>query len=188
MSSKGFTLLELLVIVGIIATLSLVSLSNYRTGEDKFALQRSANKLAEDLRATENKAMMGNSTPATFGSIFPDGGYGLYFEAGTSTYTLFSDCNNNAEYEASGAAISCASSTISTPFPEAIETLTLEPNVLISNVSPASSFSVTFFPPDPTIKITGADSQSYSQAVITLSLYGETKTITINTVGLIDID
>ena len=187
-SSKGFTLLELLVVVGVIVTLSTVALSGYRTGEDKFALQRSAVKLAQDLRRAETMAMTGESAPSTFGGIFPSGGYGFYFANGASSYVLFSDCNNNAEYESSGSAISCTASTGANPFPETMETIPLETGAVISNISPATSFSVTFYPPDPTIKITGADSQSYNQAVITLSLYGKTKTVTINNVGLIDIN
>ena len=192
-SSKGFTLLELLVVIGIIAILSSIVLGGYRTGEDKFALQRSANKLSQDLRQAETMAMTGKSAPVTFGEIFPGGGYGFYFDTATSTggagsYSFFCDCNDNAEYELSGAAISCASSTVATPFPELMETLSLETGVVISNVSPATGFSITFFPPDPVIKITGADSLSYNEAIITLDLFGKTKTITINTVGLIDID
>ena len=192
-TEKGFTLLELLVVVGIIATLSSIVLGGYRTGEDKFALQRSANKLSQDLRRAENMAMMGNPAPSNFGEIFPSGGYGFYFDAATSTgavgyYTFFCDCNDNAYYESSGASVSCSSSTVATPFPESMEVLSLEAGVVISDVSPSTAFSITFFPPDPVIKITGADSVSYDEAVITLDLYGKTKTITINTVGLIDID
>ena len=69
-----------------------------------------------------------------------------------------------------------------------METLSVESGVVISDVSPSTAFSITFFPPDPTISIIGADSQSYDEAIITLELFGKTKTITINTVGLIDID
>jgi len=187
-SSKGFTLLELIVVVGIVATLSSIVLGGYRTGEDKFSLQRSANKLSQDLRRAENMAVMGNPAPVTFGEIFPSGGYGFYFAEGMSSYTFFCDCNDNIEYDASGAAVSCASSTVDIPFPEIMETLSVESGVVISDVSPTTAFSITFFPPDPTISIIGADSQSYDEATITLDLFGKTKTITINTVGLIDID
>ena len=187
-SSKGFTLLELLVVAGIVAALSSIVLSGYGTGEDKFSLQRSANKLSQDLRMAENMAMTGSPSPLSFGEIFPSGGYGFHFVEGTGSYTFFCDCNDNDEYEIGGSSISCASSTIAVSFPEEIESLSLESGVVISDLSPATAFSITFFPPDPTIKITGNDSLSYDEAVITLDLFGKTKTITINTVGLIDID
>ena len=192
-NQKGFTLLELLVVIGIVALLSSVVLGGYRTGEDRFSLQRSAHKLSQDLRMAETMAMAGSASPTSFGGIFPSGGYGFYFKVATSadssgSYTFFCDCNNNAEYEFEGSAVSCASSTTSIPFPEDIEALSLESGVVISALSPATAFSITFYPPDPVIKIIGADSQSYDEAVITLELFGDTKTITINTVGLIDID
>lgn len=192
MNSKGFTLLELVVIVAIIATLSAVILGGYNTGETKFTLVRSANKLAQDLRKAENMALTGKSAPESFGEVFPRGGYGLYFEASTTTdansYIFFCDCNNNKEYDASGSAASCASSTATTTYPEASETLSLETSVNIIDVSPTNALHITFYPPDPIIKIVGSDSQRYDEATITLDLHGETKTITINTVGLIDID
>ena len=193
LTEKGFTLLELVVVVGIIATLSSIVLGGYRTGEDKFSLQRSANKLSQDLRMAETMAMTGKASPPFFGEIFPSGGYGFYFDTATTTgaagnYILFCDCNNNTEYETEFLAASCASSTIANPFPELMETLSLETGVTVSAVSPTTAFSITFFPPDPIIKITGADSQPYDEATITLELFGKTKTITINTVGLIDID
>ncbi len=196
MEEKGFTLLELVVIVSIIAALSTIVLSGYNTGETKFTLVRSANKLAQDIRKAENMAMIGKDTPVTFGETFPSGGYGVYFYTSTSTrpnsYTLFGDCDGDKEYDSGGNATSCAAATATTTFPEIIETMSLETEVYISNISfdttSTESCSITFYPPDPIIRIVGPSSQSYDEVTITLNLHGNTKEITINTVGLIDID
>lgn len=200
MNSKGFTLLELLVIVSIIASLSAVVLGGYNTGETKFTLLRSANKLAQDIRKAENMAMIGKSAPLSFGEIFPEGGYGIYITASSASttapevnsYNLFCDCNGNKEYESEGAAGSCASSTVANPFRESMEVMSLETDVDIESISSAtgtlSSIAITFFPPDPIIRIVGPNSERYDEITITLDLYGEEKTLTINNVGLIDID
>ena len=46
----GFTLIELLVITVIIAVMSALVIPNLRFGEEQFAVQNSAHKLAQDLR------------------------------------------------------------------------------------------------------------------------------------------
>ena len=70
-----------------------------------------------------------------------------------------------------------------------IEEVFLEPGVVISNISPFSPLNITFFPPDPIITITPSfGSATTSQAIATLTLESRTRTVFINTVGLIDID
>jgi len=64
----------------------------------------------------------------------------------------------------------------------------LEPGVIILSVVPSSEdwMTILFFPPTPVITI---NPQPFdNQAIITLWLSGKTKTVTINTVGLIDVD
>ncbi len=188
MNQKGFTLLELLTVVGVIATLSAVVLGGYNTGEGRFTLQRSAVQLGQDIRRTSNMAMTGKSDLSFFGEIFPEGGYGIYFAKDHDHYIIFGDCNDNGDYDSSGEAISCASSTVSAPFPEQVEKVSLESEIKIIDISPTSAVSITFFPPDPLIQIRGDDTVLYDDAIITLGFRGDVKTITINKVGLIDID
>lgn len=141
-------------------------LANYRRGEEAFALQRAAHKLAQDLRQAAEMAIAGKE----YGGSFPPGGYGIYFSLTDSTYILFADLDGNKLYDSG----------------EDVKSLSLqERGVRISNISPGPSLSIVFFPPDPTVFINNGAS---SQADITLEQKGETKTITINRVGLIDID
>lgn len=190
-STKGFTLLELTVVIAIIILLSGIVLTNYRVGEREYALLRSAHKLAQDLRQVEKMAMASETLPSSSGGWFPQGGYGIYFnqQENPNSYTLFADCNNNQNLDT---VYTC----IENSAPEEIKELFLEEKIKISNLElfsetfgtiPVSSFSVTFFPPDPVIKII-SDFQEYDSATITLTYSdGEIKTVKINTVGLIEI-
>ena len=161
--SKSFTLVELLVAVGIIILLTALVLPDYRAGERQFALQRSASKLAQDLRRAEEMAMSAKEPPTA-----PDtfkGAYGINFQTNSSNYILFADLDNDQIYDSG----------------EEIETLPLEKKVKISNLSPASPLTISFTPPDPTVNINPSD----SLASITLTNNGQTKIIKVNKVGLI---
>jgi len=161
--SKSFTLVELLVAVGIIILLTALVLPDYRAGERQFALQRSASKLAQDLRRAEEMAMSAKEPPTA-----PDtfkGAYGINFQTNSSNYILFADLDNDQIYDSG----------------EEIETLPLEKKVKISNLSPASPLTISFTPPDPTVNINPSD----SLVTITLSNNGQTKIIKVNKAGLI---
>jgi len=192
-STKGFTLLELTVVIAIIILLSGIVLTNYRVGEREYALLRSAYKLAQDLRQVEKMATASETLPsAIFPSDkdnggFPKGGYGIFFQNNSNSYILFADCDGDKKYDETGAALSCAEATSDTPYPEGIKELFLEEKIKISNLYPSSPFSITFFPPDPVIEIKSGG-LSYNSATITLTYDGEIKTVKINTVGLIEID
>jgi len=161
--SKSFTLVELLVAVGIIILLTALVLPDYRAGERQFALQRSASKLAQDLRRAQEMAMSAKEPPTA-----PDtfkGAYGINFQTNSSNYILFADLDNDQIYDSG----------------EEIETLPLEKKVKISNLSPASPLTISFTPPDPTVNINPSD----SLVTITLTNNGQTKIIKVNKVGLI---
>lgn len=185
-NKRGFTLLEITVVVAIISLLATIFLANYRGGERQFALKRSAHKLAQDLRTVQEMALSGQRTPpALFGEeIFPRGGYGIYFSPDSNSYILFADCNDNKEYDPSGPATSCLEASPAIPYPEKIKDLFLEEGVKISELSTGPSLSITFFPPDPTITI----SPPANFATITLSFDNLSRQVYINTAGLIDPD
>jgi prepilin-type N-terminal cleavage/methylation domain-containing protein len=174
---QGFTLVELLVSIFIIVLISGIIFANYRVGGQQFALQRSANKLAQDIRRAQAMAMGAAECPAgtgCAGSVPP--GYGIYLSQGNTNYLLYADTNQaggNQNYDGGDASI---------------DTINLEKGVEILSASP-SSFSINFKPPDPTVTIRGS-AGDVSTATITLALLtdtSKTKTITVNSTGLIEI-
>jgi len=144
---SAFSLIEVLVVVSIIIILSVIVLTNYELGGYQFAVQRSANKLSQDLRKAEEMAM----SAKVFNGSVPPGGYGIYLEhggTGTSTYILFADLNGNSSYETT----------------ELVEILKIEDSVSIAGLCQTpdppcvceSFLNITFTPPDPIIRFNGA--------------------------------
>ena len=162
---KGFTLVELMVVIAIIALISVIVFANYREGEKQFSLQRSVHKLAQDIRRAQNMAMAakeysGCSTGYKYG-------YGIRLTtagAETGHYILFADCNNNEDYDSG----------------EMVEDIEFESGVEIKTLS-GDPLRITFTPPDPTINIKPSDPAS-----IQLGTDSQTKTITVNNAGLIE--
>lgn len=132
--SKSFTLIELLVVVSIIVLMTALTLPNYRLGDKQLALQRSAHRLAQTLRTTQEYAI----SAKTFQGAVPSG-YGMYLDlAQPASYILFADVNGDGVY--SGAS-------------EKVEGINLEVNVVLGELVPAtpsSSLTIVFIPPDPT--------------------------------------
>ena len=56
---RGFTLIELLAVIAIIAILTVITLPEYKTAGQSFALERSINNLAQEIRKVEQMAQAG---------------------------------------------------------------------------------------------------------------------------------
>lgn len=170
---NGFTLIELIVVIGIVALLTVLILPNYGQGREQFALQRSAHKLAQDLRQAQEMAMSAKK----FHDLIPPGGYGIYFDKTNlpQSYILFADCDGDKEYDLTGNPCN--------GYSEKVSEQELEKKVKIKNLT-ASPLNIVFTPPDPEVFI----NQTFSLGVITLTNDGQTKTVTVNKAGLISIE
>ncbi len=133
MNNKAFTVIELLVVTAIIVLLTSLLFANYRVGDRQLALQRAANKLAQDLRRSQELAVSAKE----FAGDIP-GGYGVYFDLDDiKHYILFADLDSDQAYSG---------------VDEKVEEITLEGTAKIIDLQPvsaASSLTVVFIPPDP---------------------------------------
>lgn len=197
---RGFTLAEIMVSIFIIMLLAGIIFTNYRQGGQQFALQRSANKLVQDLRSVEQMAMSAKE----YNGVSPKGGYGIYFDnsaAGDKLhYILFADCNGNYKYDASGTAPDCASATQINPYPEKIgDTIGFEkgvsvdfPGVFYSEpggpLTPplTGELSITFTPIEPKVMVNSISNNTAWIALKSESL-GTIKVISVNPNGLIEV-
>jgi len=184
-NSKGFTLIEFLVVTVIITILTAAILVNYRNSGQQFALQRSAYKLAQDIRRAGEMAMSAQECPINKcggpPAIIPPR-YGIEFSIDRDYYILFADINDNGKYEP--------------PSPDIeVERITFEEGVSIkalysSSGGPFSSKDqlwVTFKPPVPVTVIRDPGEMS-SERIELANTQNQTKTININAIGLIDVD
>ncbi len=181
--SKGYTLVELLVSVAIMSTITGATLVYFRYGNKNWALTRAAQKLSQDVRRASNMALSAPKIAQVDCSSCPVGGcqpkgYGVYFNSASpgTSYILFGnmDSTDPPSYDAPTGCYSADKDVI-------IETINIESDVKILSLVPADSFSVVFIPPDPTTKFSlGSD------GTINLSLISDatkTKQITINSKG-----
>ena len=165
-NSKGFTLIELIVVMAIIAIMTGIVFANYRNSQQQLALQRAASKLAQDVRRAQEMAM---ASEAFEGSI-PEGGYGVYFTIiEPDHYILFADANGDREYDKDAI-----------PKNELVEDIKIEKGVSIKALS-GESFHIIFVPPNPDIYIIPGP------GMIELIAGSKSRTIEINRAGLISI-
>ena len=159
-NKSGFSLIELLVVIFIIALISgSVAVSSWQ-GQNQSAAAGAAQKLAVDLRRAQIMALSGKLQ----GEVAPSG-YGLY-SAGANQYYIFYNINvNDIDYQSSSAII---------------ETINLDK----ASLSPVGS-SIFFAPPDPKTYINGASSGSQT---FTLLSGGSAKNVVIYATGIVDIN
>jgi Tfp pilus assembly protein FimT len=167
---KGFTLVETIVVIFIIVLLLGVVLANYRAGERQYSLLRSAHKLAQDLREAEKMAMAAEISLVSQ-QCSSNYGYGLHFEQNKNSYFFFVDCDGNKIYEKGK--------------DQEVLSISLEPKISISDLSPSNQVDVIFSPPDPTVTI----NPSAEQAEVTLQniIDNQTKKVKIYSSGAIEI-
>lgn len=118
---KGFTLIEMLVVLAVIAVISSLLIASYRTAQKRYALESAAQNLVSDLREVQAMAMSG--AVKTTEIIY---GYGVHFDENTSYYIIFADKQFNDRRYQSGADIQ-------------IEKINLADQIKIAAVSPNNS-------------------------------------------------
>lgn len=183
---SGFTLLEMLVVASIIIILSIIVVTNYELGGYQFNLQRSAYKLAQDIRRAGEMAM----SVKEFGDppSVPAGGYGIFLDSvnfsGINTYyVLFADKNGNGQYNTSTNPL--VDETVEGPiyFEEHVEINFL---CLVGGYC-GSAVSITFIPPDPAINFSNQPDVSLAEITLYSRKLGEEVMISVNPAGLIEI-
>lgn len=177
-SQNGFTIVELLVVIFIITTITSLSVVYYRQGERQLAFQRTINKIAQDIRKVQEMAMAGKKCPPPFVCTL-ESRYGIKFEAGTSSYLIFVDRNGDGVYRGNDDAI--------------IEEGRLEKRATIESIigeKDGQEFSLsdvylTFLLPDPTTIIKDENNNSFLIAKIKIKYENQERRIMVNKFGLI---
>lgn len=142
-TKKGFTMVELLIIIGITVVLASIGFSFYnRAAERRLILFKEQNKIASSLDKAKYLAL------STFGQEQAPCGYGVSLDSPNNTIILFKELpvSNN----------DCASIDYiyTQQSDEIIETIQLDKTVKFNNATNSSLKSVVFVPPAPQIVIT----------------------------------
>ncbi len=171
---KGFTLIEMLVVVFIVGIMSVLVFANYRDNRDKYELYQAAQKLESDIRKMQNMAINGVEIPGICSTANTCHGYGIYINfADGNSYILFADKNNDQDYDNGIDGI--------------YETVQMPSKVSFNNVDP-NPLNIFFRPPDPNTYI---DQGNESSGSVTLkvedSLILIMKKIEINSSGVISV-
>lgn len=179
----GFTIIEGLVVLAVIAVVATLVLANLRFGQKKTILDNEALRLTQLIRRAKTNAL----GSVTFQGAVPGGGYGVSVDSGqeNNVAILFADQNGaNGNQRFDGAYDRCNQ--------ECVERLVLSSGVILANVQPASPLDIMFLPPDPATTIrAGGGGSDRPEARITLSFATDPnlqKTIVVRNSGEIGIE
>ena len=160
---QGFTLIELMVGIAIIAIMTGIFLINYQSSNRRSSLTFATQKAANGIRTVEGYAMglklgVGGANPP---------GWGIYFPANTSSYYIFTDNNANNYYDSG----------------ELYQKDIFTKGVLTGM---GASTTIVFIPPDPLVYINNSTT-STSTVKLFDYIVGSQKELEINPFGLVDI-
>lgn len=175
--NRGFTLVEMLVVIFIIGIISTILIVNWRKNENQYKLQRAAQEIAFNIRKAQEMAL--NGRKCSDGEV-PNSSFGVNFDNATiNSYTIFCDRNDNNMYQTPSADLF-------------VETISIESGIIIHSLSSgAQDLDIAFSLPD---SFTVINPQAASPATITIKKTGATcpsvncKNIIVKKTGEISID
>lgn len=163
--TKAFTLIELLAVIFIISFFSAFVVLNKGKSQATLTLEKTAFQIAQNIRRTEELAIAAQF----FNGSYPVGGYGIRFEKGANSYTIFADVNQDGNYSSN----------------ELIEDVVLDNLITINDLLPSSPAVAIFKAPDPTVVLPGG-TENISIKISATGIDLE-KTILVNSLGIIEI-
>ncbi|MFA6251909.1 MAG: type II secretion system protein [Candidatus Paceibacterota bacterium] len=183
---QGLTLIELMTVVSMIMIVTAIVFTTYGIGRDSMALERSSQKLYQDIRFAINNSMSGLDGYSGAGIHFDKSGSGS-----TTKYIIFKNPLSPVSQTFDGNSVNIFPSkgvTVS-------DWLSLEEGVKIASFTNASggtsdtSLNAYFGSPYPTTYLNGTYYQNRATVSIVLSTNdgSKTKTITIYSSGMIDV-
>jgi len=190
-SSKGITLVEVIVAIAIITVFSLIIINDFPKIKRQFALSRATYKLAQDIRKTEDLGLSGVQVLDEDGDPIITKGYGFYINilSNNKQYLTYADTNTPTDYRYTSGEDYIV---------ETINILEDEPGVFVKEIYDVNNPAVTnywasinFSPPNPTIIITTDTGIDETELGIVLGLEldsSATRTVFINSSGLVDVE
>lgn len=155
---NGFTLIDLIVSIGIFALIATAVMVNFNAGARNDSVRQAANIVAGTLRRAQSMTLSG---AALSDGTFPKGGYGVRFdETAPGVMTLFADTDGNFNYTGAG---------------EELEDISLPKE----NAASGGTLNVVFSAPDADAYFNGAATESSKTISITAPSAGITQSVII---------
>ena len=158
MPRHGFTLIDLIVSIGIFALVATAVMVNFNAGSRNDSVRQAANIVAATLRRAQSMTLSG---ALLSNGAFPVGGYGVRFDQGMpGNLTLFADIDGNFNY---------------TDAAEALEDITLPKE----NAATGPTLNVVFSSPDGDVYFNGVATESSKTISITAPQADVSKSVII---------
>ncbi len=166
-SSRGFTLVELLIVIGIMTLLSTMAILYSRTGERQIILFQEQIKVLNTLSRAKSLSI------ATFVKYDDTCGFGVHFDGSDNSFRIFRDLGREPD---------CSDADIQySGIIEDFEVFELSPFVVFDHLTMSD---IIFYPPEPeTVIMPGRQ----EEAIIRLKIIGSDNSIYIkvNDAGMI---
>jgi len=100
-NKSGFTIIEMIIVIGIILVMGAIALLNYKESQKTLALQRAANRLAQDIRKVQSMAMSTKAyccSDCGTANEKTANGFGICIGdicGGSDAYTIFANCGSD---------------------------------------------------------------------------------------------
>ena len=179
-TKPAFSLIELLVSIGIIVLISGLFLASYRTANKQAELTRSVSDLSSSYRKALNQTL----GLTEFDGTVPEGGWGVHIDLNydTTKYYVFADRDNNGQFDDGEVNQEAGGEIMNTP-------RNIDIDSIVINGTNVSYLDVIYIPPYPTIILYSPDiTGEITEAEITMlnSETGNTRAVEVNFLGLVD--
>lgn len=178
MKKSGFTLIELIVSIGVISLVTGIFLANYSSANRRSDLTMTTQKMISDIHMAQNYSLGLTNYGLKDSTNVPLGGWGIHFDLtndGNQQYVIFADDDGDKLYSSSTEANLAKGASI----------ITLPRNIIIDSISTGNKTDITFLPPDPITTITGSLGTSTQADIVLKDQNTNTKkTVRINFLGL----
>lgn len=163
-------MIELLVVIGVITLISTIVFTGWRTGEHVLALERSAHQLAQDIARVRELSTRAEYMECSAGGSIK--GYGIEISVNQDPkvpdYVLFVNCSEQDTLDTSGFTRDAQKDLViydgEKYLPERIS---------VSDGDPGLPLTITFYPPDPRVKISFGPPSYENHGTVTLALVAE---------------
>lgn len=183
--AKGFTLIEMIVSLAIITSVTTLFIANYHSANRRTDLVMTAQVLVADLHYAQSNTL----SLTKYNNLVPAGGWGVSFDKNANAYTLFADLDapGTPGYRQFDP-VTEGNQAYGAKRVELPETIKID-QLATTNYSSYTLANTTFLPPDPRTNIwlnTGATSSTL-QIVLLEEGTGKEKTIKVNFLGLAEV-